>query len=169
MICLNCGDAKEVLKGIPWGVLMMIGGMTVYVSVIKEFGGVELMATALASVANKYLLPPAITLLSGIMSVFASGTGIVMPTVTAIIPSLIEKIEGVNVQSLYLALGMGASATGISPFSTIGAQAMAYYAACYNPSAEIEQANFYRLLKYAMIIVVLSVLLGFTGIYGLFS
>lgn len=169
LCCLGCGDPKKILQGIPWGVLMMIGGMTIYVSVIKDFGGVELIAGLLAKVGSKILLPPAITLLSGVMSTFSSGTGVVMPTVTAIIPSLIEMMPGVNIQSLYVAMGMGASATGISPFSTLGAQAMAFYASCYNPTPEQERKTLGKLLKYTVIMVVLCTLLGFTGIYGLFG
>ena len=82
----------------------MIGGMTVYVGVISGFGGVELISTGIAAVANRTIAPAVMTMICGVMSLFSSGNGVVIPTMSATISSLAESIPGLNISTMFWAV-----------------------------------------------------------------
>ena len=127
LLCLGCGEPDKVVRGIPWSTLIMIGGMTVYVGVISGFGGVELISRGIAAVANRTVAPAIMTTICGIMSLFSSGNGVVIPTMSATISSLAESIPGLNIATMFWAVVIGANATAISPMSTVGANSIDVY------------------------------------------
>ena len=167
LICFGCAKPNEVVRGIPWTTLFMIGGMTVYVSVIKSLGGVELLVDILVTVSNKTIAPALMSGLCGVMSLFSSGNGVVIPTMTSTIASLTEAIPGLVGQTMFTAVMMGANATCISPMSTIGAQGLAYYAAAANPTEEQTKKVFNKLFIFAGCFLVWSVIAGLLGLYGI--
>ena len=169
LLCLGCADPNKVVKGIPWSTLIMIGGMTVYVGVISGFGGVELISSGIAAIANKTIAPALMTFICGVMSLFSSGNGVVIPTMSATISSLAEAIPGLDITAMFWAVVIGANATAISPMSTIGANSLSYYAACYNPTEEEQKRNFNILFIYAGLFLVWSTVAALIGIDGLFS
>ena len=169
LICLGCGDGKIIVKEIPWNSLIMIGGMTVYVGIIKHLGGVDLLTSIIASVANKTLAPALMSLLCSIMSLFSSGNGVVIPTMTATISGLAAAIPGLNIQAMFVAVNTGAVASSMSPMSTVGAQALAYYSAAAKPDdAEFKKA-FNRQMLMAIACTVWSAFAGLIGLFGLFK
>lgn len=169
LICLGCADPQKVIKGIPWTTLFMIGGMTVYVGVIKSLGGVDLIVHILSKVANKTIAPGIMSGLCAVMSIFSSGNGVVIPTMTSTISSLAEAIPGLDVKAMFTAVMMGANATCISPMSTIGAQTLAYYSAAANPTEAQSKKVFNRLLLYAAIFMIWSVIAGLLGLYSIYT
>lgn len=167
LVCLGCADPTQIIKRIPWGTLFMIGGMTVYVGVIKNLGGVELLVSLIVKVANKTIAPAVMSGLCAVMSLFSSGNGVVIPTMTSTISSLASHIQGLDIAAMFTAVMMGANATCISPMSTIGAQGLAYYAAAANPTEQESKKVFNKLFLFAMIFMLWSVVAGLLGLYGL--
>ena len=107
--------------------------------------------------------------LCAFMSLFSSGNGVVIPTMTSTISSLAQQIPGLNTGAMFVAVLMGANATCISPMSTVGATALAYYAAAYNPTEEQTKKVFNRLFIYAALFMVWSAIAGFLGLYGVIN
>ena len=169
LLCLGCGDPDKVVRGIPWSTLIMIGGMTVYVGVISGFGGVELISTGIAAVANRAIAPAVMTMICGVMSLFSSGNGVVIPTMSATISSLAESIPGLNISTMFWAVVIGANATAISPMSTIGANSMAYYSACYSPTEKENKKSFNKLFLYAGLFLVWASVASSLGIVSIFK
>ncbi len=169
VFCLGCADPKATFKQIPWNSLIMIGGMTIYVGIIKLLGGVDLMTSFIAAVANKTLAPGIMNFICAFMSIFSSGNGVVIPTMTATVSELTEAIPGLSASAMFWAVTMGANATPMSPMSTVGANSLAYYSAASNPTdAEFKKA-FNRQLGMAIIAMVWSTIAGFLGMFSMFT
>ena len=169
LLCLGAGDPKNLMKMIPWNVLIMISGMSVYVGIIKLLGGVELLTSAIVLIANKTIAPAVMNFLCAFMSIFSSGNGVVIPTMSSIISSLAEKIPGLNVTAMFWAVMMGANATPMSPMSTIGANSLAYYSAAANPTEEEFKKAFNRQLIVAIVAMVWSTVAGLIGMFAMFD
>ena len=169
LLCLGCADPKSTFKQIPWNSLIMIGGMTVYVGIIKQLGGVELMTSGIAAIANKHLAPGIMNALCAFMSLFSSGNGVVIPTMSATVSSLCEAIPGLSASGMFWAVVMGANATPMSPMSTVGANSLAYYSAASEPSDEEFKIAFNRQFIMAIIAMVWTSIAGFCGLFAIFS
>ena len=162
LMLVGASDTKKTISSIPWNVLIMIGGMSMMTGMVAKLGGVELLATAIASVNIPALVPPLMLLVAGIMSFFSSGNGVVLPTLIPIVPSL-----NANMYASVAAIGMGASCTGISPFSTIGGHLMSCYDSIYKPNEEERLKTFNQLLIASIICLVVNAVFSLVGLYNL--
>jgi di/tricarboxylate transporter len=169
LLCLGCGNSKIIIKEIPWNSLIMIGGMTVYVGIIKLMGGVELLSAVIVAVANKTLAPAVMNLICAFMSIFASGNGVVIPTMSATISSLEAAIPGLPVAAMFWAVAIGANATPMSPMSTVGANSLAYYSAAASPDEAQFKKAFNRQLIVAVIAMVWSTVAALLGMFAMFQ
>ena len=169
LLCIGCGDSKIIIKEIPWNSLIMIGGMTVYVGIIKLMGGVDLLSGFIVKVANKTIAPAVMNLLCAFMSVFASGNGVVIPTMSATVSGLAAAIPGLSVPAMFWAVVIGANATPMSPMSTVGATALSYYSAAAKPSDEEFKKAFNRQFIVAIIAMLWSTLAALLGMYAMFQ
>ncbi len=169
LLCLGCGDPKKIIKDIPWNSLIMIGGMTVYVGIISQLGGVDLLTHFISSVASATFAPAIMNFICAFMSIFSSGNGVVIPTMSATISGLDAAIPGLNTQAMFWSVVMGANATPMSPMSTVGANSLAYYSAASNPTdAEFKKA-FNRQLAVAGVAMVWSTIAGALGMFAMFN
>ena len=167
LMILGATDPVKCFKSIPWGSLMMIAGMSIYVGIIKSMGGVDLIVEAFKMVANATTGAGWMCLICGIMSIFSSHNSVVVPTMTAVVNELVTAIPGLDAQTLYFALGVGGYSTAISPMSTIGANTQAYYSAVYNPTQDEQQKVFNDQLKCALLAMAIHTIFAFAGWYGL--
>lgn len=123
----------------------------------------------IALVANKTVAPAVMNFLCAFMSIFSSGNGVVIPTMSASVSSLCQTIPGLNPQTMFWAVAMGANATPMSPMSTVGANSLAYYSATSNPSeAEFKKA-FNRQLLVAGVAMIWSTIAGLCGMFAMFK
>lgn len=88
LLVLNAADSKKVIADIPWGILIMISGMSVLASVVVDLGGVDLLSGVFSKVSVSSLAAPLMGLIGGAMSFFSSGNGVVIPTLVPTIPSI---------------------------------------------------------------------------------
>lgn len=163
LLCLDCGNSKT------WNSLIMIGGMTVYVGIIKLMGGVDLLTGVIVAVANKTLAPAVMNLMCAFMSIFASGNGVVIPTMSATVSNLAAAIPGLSIPAMFWAVAIGANATPMSPMSTVGAQSLAYYSAASSPSEEEFKKTFNRQFIVAVIAMVWSTIAALLGMFAMFQ
>lgn len=135
-------------------------------------GGIDLLATGLASIMTGRTAPALISLASGIMSWFSSTSGVVMPTMIPTIPSILEHLgpEGANLAPALMvsAVTVGSSCAGISPASTGGGLIMASLASDLKDHNITFDYNklFIKLFLTSIFSVMMAVLFALIGGYN---
>ncbi len=121
LIILKCADEKEVLlKGIPWGALMMICGISVLVGLMGKTGGMDMFIDMIASISTPNSLTFVATFIPGLISAYSSSIGVVLPTFLPLIPGLVEQVGG-DLVSVFSGVCLGSFIVDASPLSTLGA------------------------------------------------
>jgi len=167
LLLVGAADINAFMKSLPWGTLIMLGGMAVMVGVIDQLGGIALISSGISAVSSKGTAPAVMALLCGALSTVSSANGVVIPTMIATIPDIARSIPGVDVQSLIYAVGIGAFGTAISPLSTVGGMIMAAHGTCYSPSEKERQGLFNKLLLFAVISIASICVLALVGLFRL--
>lgn len=140
---LGVAKESEAIKMIPWGTLILVGGVSVLINLIVKLGGINLIGQAMASVMTPSTAPSLVGLSAGILSWVSSTSGVVMPTFIPTIPSVVQEMHGqVNPLELATGLSMIAHTAGISPMSTGGGLALAAYTSVAQSSPEEQQKLF---------------------------
>lgn len=126
LIIVKVADQQQAILHVPWSTLLLISGTAVLISVINELGGVDLLAKILSSMMNSHTAIPITAILSGVMSIFSSAVGVVMPT---LIPTTVELSNNlmnvVSPTALTITIAVASHIVTMSPFSTMGALALA--------------------------------------------
>ena len=118
-LLLKLGDEKKVIAKVPWGLLIMICGVGMLISVAIKAGTIKILAAWIGTNMTPSLVPVAMCIVGGIMSFFSSTLGVVTPALFPTIPS-IAAATGINPMVLFTCVVIGAQATAISPFSSGG-------------------------------------------------
>lgn len=166
LILLKVGTEKEALGSVPWNTILLISGMGILMSLIVKLGGIKLLADILSLFMNEKTVAAILALSSGILSLFSSTSGVVMPTMIPTIPLIVETlgIAGVVPSALLLsAVINGSSPSGMSPLSTGGAFVMATLSENYELTNEEFSSKFKRLFYITMLnmfMVAIFILIG---------
>lgn len=166
LILLKVGTEKEALGSVPWNTILLISGMGILMSLIVKLGGIKLLADILSLFMNEKTVAGILALSSGILSLFSSTSGVVMPTMIPTIPLIVETlgIAGVVPSALLLsAVINGSSPSGMSPLSTGGAFVMATLSENYELTSEEFSSKFKRLFHITMLnmfMVAIFILIG---------
>lgn len=121
----RAADEKEALKAIPWSVVLMVCGVTVLIGVAEKTGGMDLLTTMLSSLSTQQSITAVIAFVTGVISVYSSSSGVVLPAFLPTIPGLIEKLGGGNALAIASSINVGAHLVDVSPLSTLGALCIA--------------------------------------------
>jgi di/tricarboxylate transporter len=121
----RAADEEQAIQCMPWGVILMVSGVTVLVEVMAKTGGLELFTELLARLSGPTYVTGAIALVTGIISVYSSSSGVVLPTFLPTIPGLVEKLAGGNPLMIAYSINVGAHLVDVSPLSTMGALCLA--------------------------------------------
>lgn len=117
---IKLADTKKVISKIPMNTILTIAGVCFLMEIAKAAGLLDSVAAIFSHDAvPSFLLPALVCLLAGFMSLFSSGTSVVLPLLFPLVPVLAQS-SGVNVVTLYAAAQIGALTTPFSPFSTAG-------------------------------------------------
>ena len=159
---MKLAPAKNVLKRIPMNTVMIVSGVAFLMELAKESGLNDVVVAVFdGSLFPKFLLAPIFLLISAFLSVFSSGTGVVLPLMFPMVPAL-AIATGLNPVALYAAAQIGALATPISPFSTAGSQFIGLAPEEYNGYLVKGQL----ILAFAMAgIAAVMALIGFCGLW----
>ena len=109
----------EGLRRIDWSTILMVGGIVTYVGVLQKMDAVNLLGYAAMTVGTPLVAAFVICLIAGLVSAFASTTGILAALVPMAVP--LAASRGVTGWALISAMGVCASIVDVSPFSTTGA------------------------------------------------
>jgi Na+/H+ antiporter NhaD/arsenite permease-like protein len=125
LILTRAGDERPSIQAIPWGVIVMVCGVTVLTSLLEKTGGIELFTTILARFATHRSVTGLIALVTGVMSVYSSTSGVVLPALLPSVPGLVVKLGGGNPLAIASSILIGGHLVDVSPLSTIGALCIA--------------------------------------------
>jgi di/tricarboxylate transporter len=122
---------RAAVARIDWSTVLLVGGIVTYVSVLQAMGAVDLLGAAAKSLNVPLVSAVAICLVGGLVSAFASTTGILAALVPLALPLAASgELAG---WALISALAVCSSIVDISPYSTVGATVVASAAAEERP------------------------------------
>jgi len=121
LILLRVVDEQRAIQRMPWGVLLMVTGVSVLVALVEATDGLNLFANGLARVATPGSIIPIVAAGIGIISVFSSTSGVVLPAFLPMVPELAARLG--DTEPLHIAWTMSVSAglVDLSSLSTTGA------------------------------------------------
>jgi len=118
-------DEKDAIKKMPWGVVLMVCGVTVLIGVLEKTQGMALFSDLLARVSTPGSATFVVALVTGVVSVYSSTSGVVLPAFLPTVPGLVERLGGGDVLAIASAMMVGGHLVDLSPLSTIGALCIA--------------------------------------------
>ena len=128
LIGFRLADEGRAVQSVPWGVILMVCGVSTLVAVLEHTGGTDRLAGLLARVATPGAAPALVALACGLVSVYSSTTGVVLPAFLPLVPGLAGRLGG-DPLLLASAVVVGGNVADASPLSTIGALCLASAAA----------------------------------------
>ncbi|WNC13715.1 SLC13 family permease [Brevibacillus brevis] len=109
---------KEVLARVPWNTLWLVSGVGMLIDVAVKAGTIDLLASLINNMPS-ILVPIAVTIIAGIMSIFSSTLGVVAPLMFPMIAGIVGP-TGYSASLIAVAIIVGAQSTALAPFSTGG-------------------------------------------------
>ncbi len=158
---MKLADEKKVIKAVLWNTIILVGGISMLMSVATEAGVVEMMSSWLNNSVPAFAVTAFLCVLGGFLSFFSGGVNTVFPMLAPIVPSL--AVGGVKPVTLFIAILLGACYTAISPFSTGGAIFMSN---CQDE--KVRGTLIGRQLGLAGYGLAATIILAMTGILGIF-
>lgn len=112
-----------VLERMPWSVILLISGVVTYVGVLDKTGTIDYVTELIAKVGNPLVAALAASYVGGLVSSFASTTGIL----AAIIPMAAPIMHDPSISAIGVltAIAIASIIVDLSPFSTNGALLLA--------------------------------------------
>lgn len=112
------GKPHEVMARVPWNTLWLVSGVGMLIDVAVEAGTIDLLASMINNMPL-ILVPVAVAIIAGVMSIFSSTLGVVAPLMFPMIPGIIGA-TGYSPSLIAVAIIIGAQSTALAPFSTGG-------------------------------------------------
>ena len=121
LILLRSVDESKAIAGMPWGVILMVTGVTVLIALLQETEGLDLITTAIANLSTPLTIEPVVAFGTGLVSVYSSTSGVVLPAFLPMVPDLAERLGGLDPLPIAWAMNVSASLVDLSSLSTVGA------------------------------------------------
>jgi di/tricarboxylate transporter len=124
LLC-DASDEAAAVKRMPWGIIMMVCGVSVLIALLEKTGGMDLFTELLARTASPATLNGVIAFVTGAISTYSSTSGVVLPTFLPTATTLVHRVGGGDPLAVALSIDVGSSLVDVSPLSTIGALCVA--------------------------------------------
>jgi Na+/H+ antiporter NhaD/arsenite permease-like protein len=147
----GAANEKDAIKRMPWGVVLMVCGVTVLIGVLEKTQGMALFSDLLAKISTPGSATFVVALVTGAVSVYSSTSGVVLPAFLPTVPGLVERLGGGDVLAIASAMSVGGHLVDLSPLSTIGALCIAAL-----PSTEDPKRLFNQLLAWGLSMTVVG-------------
>jgi di/tricarboxylate transporter len=125
LMLTGSGDSKAAVKVMPWGVIMMVCGVSVLIDVMDKAGGLNAMVKMIGSLSSPTSVNFWLGLIPGLISAYSSSSGVVMPMFLPMVPGLIKEVGGGNAVAMITSINVGSHIVDTSPLSTLGALCIA--------------------------------------------
>jgi di/tricarboxylate transporter len=125
LVLSGAADDGEAIKRMPWRVIVMVCGVTVLIALLEKAQGIDLLVSLVARFSTKETVTGVVAFLTGIISVYSSTSGVVLPAFLPMVPGLAEQLGGASPLGIASAMNIGGHLVDVSPLSTIGALCIA--------------------------------------------
>jgi Na+/H+ antiporter NhaD/arsenite permease-like protein len=144
LVLFRVADESEAMRNMPWSVMLMVCGVTVLTSLLERTGGLDRLTNLVAMVSNGRTITGVVALVAGLVSVYSSTSGVVLPAFLPMTPGLVQQVGGEPL-AIATAINVGGHLVDVSPLSTIGALCIASAS-----SSEDRRKLFNRLLAWGL-------------------
>lgn len=125
LVLSRSADDGEAIKRMPWRVIVMVCGVTVLISLVERAQGIDLLVSLVAKTASANTVTGIVALFTGMVSVYSSTSGVVLPAFLPMVPGLAAALPGTSPIAIATSMNVGGHLVDVSPFSTIGALCLA--------------------------------------------
>ena len=125
LILLRTVEEQKAIQRMPWGVILMVTGVTVLIAMLEKTKGLELIASGIANVSTPSTIAPVAAFGTGVISVYSSTSGVVLPAFLPTVPGLVMRLAGADPLAVATSMNIGAHLVDMSPLSTTGALCLA--------------------------------------------
>jgi Na+/H+ antiporter NhaD/arsenite permease-like protein len=139
---------KGAVNKVAWPTVLLICGIVMYVGLLETLGTIDWLGEQVATIDSALLAALLICYVGGVVSAFASTTGILGALIPLAVPFL--ETGAVGAVGLIIALSISSSVVDSSPFSTSGALTVA------NTPTERRDFVFKRLMQWGMSMVAVA-------------
>jgi di/tricarboxylate transporter len=153
LAAVRVADHEGAIRRMPWTPIIMVSGVSVLVSLLDKTGGLELFTSLLAGFATPATLTGVMAFVTGVISVYSSTSGVVLPVFLPTVPGLVERLGG-DPFGVASAMNVGAHLVDMSPLSTTGAVCIAAIA----DPAQV-RSTYNKLLAWGLSMTVVGALL----------
>jgi di/tricarboxylate transporter len=160
----RAADEEQAVRSIPWNTIIMVGGVTVLISILEKTGGMDLFTGILTRFSTPDTITGVIAFVTGVISVYSSSSGVVLPAFLPTIPGIIENLGGGDAMAIAASINVGSHLVDVSPLSTLGALCIAAA-----PAHENRTQLFNKLLLWGLSMSVVGAVVCylFFGVLGL--
>jgi di/tricarboxylate transporter len=117
-------NTKGAVNQIAWPTVLLVCGIVTYVSLMETIGTIDWLGEEVATIGTVLVAALLICYIGGVVSAFASTTGILGALIPLAVPFL-QDGAGVGAIGLITALAISSSVVDSSPFSTSGSLVVA--------------------------------------------
>ena len=153
LVLTRSADDGEAIKRMPWRVIVMVCGVTVLISLVERAQGIDLLVSLVAKIASANTVTGVVAFLTGIVSVYSSTSGVVLPAFLPMVPGLAAALPGASPIAIATSMNVGGHLVDVSPLSTIGALCLA------GATAGDSRALFNKLLAWGLSMAVVGAVL----------
>jgi len=153
LVLTGSADDGEALKRMPWRVIVMVCGVTVLIAIVEKAQGLGLLVSLVAKLASPGTVTAVVAFLTGVVSVYSSTSGVVLPAFLPLVPGLAQQLPGASAAGIAMSMNVGGHLVDVSPLSTIGALCMA------GAAADETRGLFNKLLAWGLSMTVIGALL----------
>ena len=127
--------------------------MTVLIALVERAQGIDLLVSLVARIASAETVNGIAAFFTGIVSVYSSTSGVVLPAFLPMVPGLAAALPGASALSIATSMNVGGHLVDVSPLSTIGAL-------CLAGTADAESRDlFNKLLAWGLSMAVVGAIL----------
>jgi hypothetical protein len=98
-----------------------VTGVSVLVALLGKTDGLTLISDGIAAVSTPQTIEPVTAFGTGLVSVYSSTSGVVLPAFLPMAPALAERLGGISPLSIAWSMNVSASLVDLSSLSTVGA------------------------------------------------
>jgi Na+/H+ antiporter NhaD/arsenite permease-like protein len=156
LVLSKSADDGEAIKRMPWRVIVMVCGVTVLIALVEKAEGIDLLVSLVAKTASASTVTAVVALFTGIVSVYSSTSGVVLPAFLPMVPGLAAALPGASPIAIATSMNVGGHLVDVSPLSTIGALCLAGVS-----SADESRDLFNKLLAWGLSMAAVGAVLCF--------
>jgi di/tricarboxylate transporter len=148
LMLISRETTKDAVNKVAWPTVLLICGIVTYVGLLENIGTIDWLGEQVATISAVLIAALLICYVGGVVSAFASTTGILGALIPLAVPFL--ETGAVGAVGMIIALSISSSVVDSSPFSTSGALTVA------NTPEEKRDFVFKRLMQWGMSMVLIA-------------